>query len=68
MVKLFNVDQYSPSYAPNIKINAGAIIEILDLHSIAKTTKLTIDPAANITKIIHKGNEYTSVADFLASL
>lgn len=67
-VKLFNVDQYSPSYAPNIKIDAGAIIETLDLHSIAKTTKLTIDPTANITKIIHNGNEYTSVADFLASL
>ena len=30
--------------------------------------KITIDDAANITKIIHKGVEYSSIADFKASL
>ena len=67
-VVLFNVGEYSPSYAPTIKIEAGAIIETLNLNSINKTTKLTIDDAANITKIIYKGVEYASIADFKAAL
>ena len=56
------------SYAPTVKIEAGAIIETLQLNSINKTTKLTIDDAANITQIIYKGVEYTSIADFKAAL
>ena len=56
------------SYAPTVKIEAGAIIETLQLNSINKTTKLTIDDAANITKIIYKGVEYSTIADFKAAL
>lgn len=67
-VTLLNVDQYSPSYAPTINIAAGATIETLNLNSIAKTNKLTIDDGANITTIKHKGVEYSSIADFKASL
>ena len=67
-VVLFNVGEYSPSYAPTVKIEAGAIIETLQLNSINKTNKLSIDDGANITKIIYKGVEYTSIADFKASL
>lgn len=67
-VVLLNVDEYSPSYAPTIKVEAGAIIETLQLSSINKTNKLSIDAAANINKIIYKGVEYSSVADFLAAL
>ena len=67
-VTSLTVDEYKSSYAPTVKIMAGATVETLDLNSIAKTTKITIDDGANITKIIHKGVEYTSIADFKASL
>ena len=67
-VTSLTVDEYSSSYAPTLQIMAGATVETLDLNSIAKTNKITIDDAANITKIIHKGVEYSSIADFKASL
>lgn len=67
-VTSLTVDQYSASYAPTVNIKAGATVETLDLNSIAKTNKITIDDAAIITKIIHKGVEYSSIADFKASL
>ena len=67
-VTSLTVDEYSSSYAPTLQIMAGATVENLDLNSIAKTNKITIDDAANITKIIHKGVEYSSIADFKASL
>ena len=67
-VTSLTVDEYKSSYAPTVKIMAGATVETLDLNSIAKTNKITIDDAAIITKIIHKGVEYSSIADFKASL
>lgn len=67
-VVLLNVDELSPSYAPTVKIEAGAIVETLQLNSIAKTNKFSIDDTANIAKIIYKGVEYTSVAAFKAAL
>jgi hypothetical protein len=67
-VKSLNVDEHSPSYAPTVKIEAGTVIGTLNLNSITKTNKITIDDGATITKIIHKGVEYTSIADFKASL
>ena len=67
-VTSLNVDQYSASYAPTVNIKAGATIETLNLNSIAKTTKITIEAGANITKIIHNGVEYSSIDDFKASL
>lgn len=67
-VTSLTVDQYSASYAPTVNIKAGATVETLDLNSIAKTNKITIDDATIITKIIHKGVEYSSIADFKASL
>lgn len=67
-VTSLNIDQLSSSYAPTLKIMAGATVETLNLNSIAKTNKITIDDAAIITKIIHKGVEYSSIADFKASL
>ena len=67
-VTSLTVDQYSASYAPTVNIKAGATIETLNLNSIAKTNKITIDDAAIITKIIHKDVEYSSIADFKDSL
>lgn len=67
-VVLLNVDELSPSYAPTVKIEAGAIVETLQLNSITKTNKFSIDDTANIAKIIYKGDEYTSVAAFKAAL
>lgn len=67
-VKSLNVDELNASYAPTVKIEAGAVIGTLNLNSITKTNKITIDDGATITKIIHKGVEYTSIADFKASL
>ena len=67
-VTSLNMDQYSSTHAPTVNIKAGATVETLDLNSIAKTTKITIDDGANITKIIHKGVEYSSIADFKNSL
>ena len=67
-VTSLNIDQLSSSYAPTLKIMAGATVETLNLNSIAKTTKITIEEGANITKIIHKGVEYSSIGDFKASL
>ncbi len=67
-VSLLNVEQYSASYAPTVKIEAGANIETLQLNTIVKTNKLFIDDSANITTIIHKGVEYTSIQDFKYSL
>lgn len=67
-VTSLNIDQLSSSYAPTLKIMAGATIETLNLNSIAKTTKITIEAGANITKIIHNGVEYSSIDDFKASL
>ncbi|MBO5952003.1 MAG: hypothetical protein J6Q08_04715 [Bacteroidaceae bacterium] len=67
-VVLLDVDEYSTSYAPIITIEAGANIETLRLNSITNTTKINIDNGANIAKIIHKGVEYTSIADFKATL
>ena len=63
-----NVEQYGPSYAPTVKVSAGANITTLQLNNIAKTSKITIDDGANISKIIHKGVEYSSIADFKSSL
>lgn len=63
-VTLLNVNQYSAKFAPIIKIEAGATVETLQLNSIANTSKITIDTLANISKIIHKGVEYTSIEDF----
>ena len=67
-VSLLNVEQYSASYAPTVKIEAGATIQTLKLNSIVKTNKLSIDDSANIGTIIHKGVEYTSIQDFKNSL
>ena len=67
-VTLLYVNQYSASYAPIVNIKKGAIIETLDLNSIAKTSKISIDNEAVITKIIWNGSEYTSIADFKAAL
>ena len=67
-VSLVDVDQLSDSYAPTVNIKAGATVETLNLNLITNTTKITIEDGANITKIIHKGVEYSSVADFKASL
>ena len=67
-VTSLTVDEYSSSYAPTLQIMAGATVETLNLNSIAKTTEIKIDDAAIITKIIHKGVEYSSIADFKASL
>jgi hypothetical protein len=63
-----NVEQFSSSYAPTVKVSAGANITTLQLNNIAKTSKITIDDGANISKIIHKGVEYSSIADFKSSL
>ena len=63
-VTLLNVNQYSDSYAPIVNIEKGAIIETLDLNSIAKTSKISIDNEAEITTIIWNKKEYTSIADF----
>lgn len=63
-VTLLYVNQYSASYAPTVNIKAGAIVETLDLNSIAKLSKITIDNAATVGKIIWNGTEYTSIADF----
>ncbi len=67
-VALLNVNQYSARYAPTINIKAGATVETLQLNSIAKISKITIDAGANISKIIYKGVEYTSIEDFKSSL
>ena len=67
-VTSLTVDEYSSSYAPKLKIMAGATVETLNLNSIAKTNNITIDAGANITTIIHKGVTYSSIADFMASL
>lgn len=67
-VKLLDAEHYSASYAPVIDIKAGATIETLQLNSIAKTSKITIEAGASINKIIHKGVEYSSIADFKNSL
>lgn len=62
------VNEYSTSYAPTVKIEAGAKVETLQLNSIAKTSKITIEEGANITTIIYKDVEYTSIQDFKDSL
>lgn len=67
-VALLNVNEYSAAYAPTVNIKAGAIVETLQLNSIAKTNKITIEEGATITKIIYKGVEYSSIADFKNSL
>lgn len=67
-VTLLNVGEYSASYAPTIKIEAGANVETLQLNSIAKTNNITIEDGANITKIIYKGVEYTSIEDFKSAI
>ena len=67
-VTSLTIDEYKSSYAPKVKIMAGATVETLDLNSIAKTTDITIEAGANITKIIHNGVEYSSIDDFKASL
>jgi hypothetical protein len=67
-VTLLNVDELSPSYAPTIKINSGAIIGTLNLNSIAKTNKIAIEKDAKISKIIHNGDEYSSIEAFKESL
>lgn len=67
-VALLNVNEYSATYAPTVKIKAGAIVETLQLNSIAKTNKITIEEGATITKIIYKGVEYSSIDDFKNSL
>jgi hypothetical protein len=67
-VTSLTVDQFSNSYAPTVKIMAGATVGTLQLNSIVKTNKITIDSGANITKIIHKGVEYSSIDDFKNSL
>ena len=67
-VTMLNVDEYSASFAPTVKIAAGATIETLNLNSITKTTKITIEDGATIDKIIYKGVEYTSINDFKNAL
>ena len=67
-VTLLDVNELSASYAPTITIKAGATVETLQLNSIHKTNKITIEDGANITRIIHKGIEYTSIEDFKNSL
>lgn len=66
-VTLIDVNQYSDKYPPKVNISAGATVGTLQLNSI-NTKKIVIDGAANITKIIHNGVEYTSIADFKNSL
>ncbi len=67
-VALLNVNEYNATYAPTVNIKAGAIVETLQLNSIAKTNKITIEEGATITKIIYKGVEYSSIDDFKNSL
>ena len=70
-VTLLNVDELiynGTHYAPTIEIKAGAIIETLDLNSIAKTNKIAIEKGAKISKIIHNGDEYSSIEAFKESL
>jgi hypothetical protein len=67
-VTLLDVNELSASYAPTVTIKAGATVETLQLNSIHKTDKITIKDGANITRIIHKGVEYNSIAEFKASL
>ena len=67
-VTLLNVNEYSASYAPTVKIAAGATVETLQLNSIAKTDKITIEEGAIISKIIYKGVEYTSIDSFKDAL
>lgn len=66
-VTLLNADEYSASYAPTVNIEAGATVETLQLNSMTKLSKITLDEGANISKIIYKGVEYTSIADFKAA-
>ena len=67
-VSLVDVDQLSDSYAPTVNIKAGATVETLQLNSIFKTNKINIETGANITTIIYKGVEYSSIDDFKNSL
>ena len=67
-VTLLDVNEYNASYAPTVTIKAGATVETLRLNSIHNTNKITIEDGANITRIIHKGIEYTSIEDFKKSL
>ncbi len=67
-VTLLDVNEYSASYAPTIVIKNGANIETLQLNSIAKTNGITIEEGANITKIIYKDFEYTSIEEFKNAL
>ena len=66
-VTLLNADEYSASYAPTVNIEAGATVGTLQLNSMTKLSKITLDEGANISKIIYKGIEYTSIADFKAA-
>ena len=52
-VTLLDVNEYNASYAPTVTIKAGATVETLQLNSIHKTNKITIEDGANITRIIH---------------
>ena len=65
VVTLMDINQYSEKYPPVVNVEAGATVETLQLNSIKKT-KIAIDDNANIGKIIHKGKEYTTIADFKA--
>lgn len=62
-VTLVNVNQYSDKYPPKVTIEDNATIGTLDLNSINKNN-INIAENAKVDKIIWKGTEYTSIADF----
>jgi len=62
-VKSMDLDQISESYYPKVEIKSGAIIGTLQLNDIV-TKEITIDEGANISKIIWKGTDYSSIEAF----
>lgn len=66
-VTSIDVNQYSDSYPPIVKIEADATIGTIQLNSI-KATNIIIDNNATVGKIIWKGTEYTTIADFKNAL
>ena len=62
-----DINQYSDKFPPKVKIVSGASVGTLQLNSINKEN-ISIDDAATVGKIIWKGTEYTSIADFKAAL
>lgn len=62
-VKSMDLDQFSENYYPKVEIKSGAIIGTLQLNDIV-TKGITIDEGANISKIIWKGTDYSSIEAF----